>query len=110
MPRLADGVFLCWLVQRLSGAPITGVSKKPCHEAAMRGNLQRALQAMRTMPAMSPRWLVYEESLLHCERAAVTGVLEDLHRLADGLPAAPSVLHPNSQPYLPYLSASQTSQ
>ena len=31
------------------------------------------------------RFLNFEEALLHCERAAITGLLEDLHRPGGGL-------------------------
>lgn len=31
--QLVDGVFLCWLAQRLSGTSIMGVNRKPLTEA-----------------------------------------------------------------------------
>lgn len=44
---------------------------------------------------------MYEEALSRCERPVLTGLLEDLHRCADGAPPAPSVLLPGARPYLP---------
>jgi hypothetical protein len=55
LPRLSDGVFLAWLTQRLLGKPLTGISRRPCHEAAKRGNITRVIEALRGTPQMSRR-------------------------------------------------------
>lgn len=60
-----------------------------------------------TLPhACDCRFLNYEEALLHGDRAALLGLLEDLHRFADGQPSAGTCLREgpeaNSMPYLPY--------
>ncbi len=55
-------------------------------EALLRPSRRRS---QRLMPAFARRRsLNYEEALLHSERAALTGLLEDLHRLADRQPTA----------------------
>jgi hypothetical protein len=52
---LSDGVFLCWLVQSLSGAMVTGVNRKPLTAAHRAANIARAIAALRTVPNMSRR-------------------------------------------------------
>lgn len=55
------------------------------------------------------RFLNFEEALIHGERAALLGLLEDCHRLSDGLPPAGTTLVAGARcaPYLPYREALQ---
>ncbi|GIL67138.1 hypothetical protein Vafri_20588, partial [Volvox africanus] len=103
LPMFEDGTFICWLVSNLGRKPIVGAHRRPLTEAARRTNWLKAIEAMRTIPGMSRRFLAYEEALIHCERPLLTGLLEDLHRLAGGMPPAPSKILPDAKPYLPYL-------
>ncbi|KAG2493167.1 hypothetical protein HYH03_008589 [Edaphochlamys debaryana] len=103
LPMFEDGTFICWLVSNLSGRPIVGAHRRPLTEAARRTNWLKAIEALRTLPGMCRRFLAYEEALMHCERPPLTGLLEDLHRLADGVAPAPSALLPECKPYLPYV-------
>ncbi|EFJ46337.1 hypothetical protein VOLCADRAFT_93166 [Volvox carteri f. nagariensis] len=103
LPMFEDGTFICWLVSNLSGRPIVGAHRRPLTEAARRTNWFKAIEALRKLPGMSRRFLVYEEALMHCERPLLTGLLEDLHRLAGGMPPAPSKILPDAKPYLPYV-------
>ncbi|GIL82243.1 hypothetical protein Vretifemale_11156, partial [Volvox reticuliferus] len=82
LPMFEDGTFICWLVSNLGRKPIVGAHRRPLTEAARRTNWLKAIEAMRTIPGMSRRFLGYEEALIHCERPLLTGLLEDLHRLA----------------------------
>lgn len=60
--------------------------------------------ACPTLTSTTRRFLNFEEALLRFDRSAITGLLEDMHRLADGQPSAGTVIQPNAKPYLPYAS------
>lgn len=51
-------------------------------------SLRRALKQLAQLPGMARRYLACSEALLAGERAALTGLLEDVHRCMDGLPPA----------------------
>ncbi len=53
---MRDGVFLCWLVQRVTSEVIKGVNKKPITEAHRRANISRAIATLRTQQNMSRRY------------------------------------------------------
>ncbi|KAG2436334.1 hypothetical protein HXX76_006643 [Chlamydomonas incerta] len=104
LPMFEDGTFICWLVSNLSGRPIVGAHRRPLTDTARRTNWLKAIEVLRVLPGMSRRFLVHEEALIHCCRPELTGLLEDLHRLADGQPPPPGTLLPDAQPYLPYVA------
>jgi hypothetical protein len=51
-------------------------------------SLRRALKQLAQLPGMARRYLACTEALLAGERAALTGLLEDVHKCMDGLPPA----------------------
>jgi len=55
-----------------------------------------------TLTLTRARFLNFEEALVHCDHGAILGLLEDLHRFADGGPPAGTTLAPGVPPYLPY--------
>ncbi len=51
------------------------------------------------------RFLNFEEALIQCERDAVLGMLEDVHRLKAGMPSAGTTLTLGGKPFLPYAAS-----
>lgn len=97
---LQNGTLLCMLAGVCMGRTLAGVFWKPVTLTSRRSNIDRALQVLRTLPEMNPRYLSdHEEQLLKGERSATLGLLEDIHVYFDGLP--PRGLVPTG-PYLPF--------
>eukprot|EP00798_Chlamydomonas_sp_ICE-L_P011877 gene11877-14983_t len=102
--ELNDGSFICWLASFVSGKPVLGVHYKPRKEGPRRANWMKAITLLRSIRSMARRFMNDEEALIRCDRGALIGLLEDLHRLHHGQPSAGSVIRIKGQqrPYLPY--------
>jgi len=85
---LRDGTILCLLAGKILGAPVMGWHRKAKSYSVSVANLRKCLQALRGSSHMSTRFLYtgVEEDIAKGEWAAILGLLEDMHRLRDGVP------------------------
>ena len=85
---------------------VKGVFDPPRTEATQRGNLAKAVEALRSHPTISRRFLGdgAVDRLLAADRGWLLGVLEDARRAHDGLPPKSAHDKPGSSadkgPYL----------
>lgn len=87
MPQIKNGTLLCSLVNNLVPRALLEYIEKPRSELSCQQNLHKALEVLQRVPRMSQKWTWKEKELLKGDSAVTLGLLEDLHRLADGLPA-----------------------
>ena len=114
---LRDGTLLCLLVERcfLSSAALTTPSSRVLHQWHWHRrpstrhqcllNLRSCLVVLRSCRHMSSRFLYagMEESILGGRWDCILGLLEDMHRCADGLEGAPTVTTDDDREVTPYL-------
>jgi hypothetical protein len=97
LPQIKNGSLVCALVNLLvlgntrgrqsgSYAQLEYV-ENPKTVVSCQQNLHKALVVLQKVPRMSQKWTWKEKELLAGDSASVLGLLEDLHRMADGLPA-----------------------
>ncbi|KAJ4460560.1 hypothetical protein PAPYR_3192 [Paratrimastix pyriformis] len=79
MTDLRNGTLLCDLVAVMQSE---------------KSNIVKALDILRKRRAMSQRYVWCEDEILHGDRNAILGLLEDMHRCYDGLPPRPSAPTP----------------
>ena len=83
---ISNGVLLCALVSRVFKSRITGVFKDPKTETTCISNLRKAMKVLQTARKMSQKFTWTEKQIYECQRSVVLGLLEDIHRVFDGLP------------------------
>ena len=84
---LRNGVLLCALVSRVFKVRITGVFKSPKTETTCLSNIRKAMKVLQTSRKMSQKFTWTEKQIFECQRSIILGLLEDIHRAFDGLPA-----------------------
>ena len=99
------GVLLCDLVDIIFGCRIRGVFKAPKTQATCASNIRKALEMMRRSKRMSQKFLWREREIGLGDHGSILGLLEDLHRYANRLPARKS--GPNYFKDGPYVNKSQ---
>jgi hypothetical protein len=82
-----SGVLLCSLVSKVVGVRITGVFKPPRTPQLALANTRKALEVLRGLSRMSQQFTWKESELCDGDVTVILGLLEDLHRFSDGLPA-----------------------
>ena len=88
---IRSGEIFVRVVEGVLGVRIAGVTVQPRTLASCVSNMRKALEPLRQQPAMSKRFLWSERAIVgRMERGAMLGLLEDLHRFHDGLPARPT--------------------
>lgn len=110
---LRDGTMLCLLAGKILGSPVMGWNRKARSFSTSVSNLKKCTQALRSNPSMGLRFLYsgVEEDIAKGEWAAILGLLEDMHRLRDGVSPIPYDKSANSDrrkvsrsPYLGHVS------
>ena len=86
LPDIVSGVLLCDLVSRVIEKPIHGVFRSPTTQALALSNVKKAIEPLRVLRKMGQKFVFFEEEILKGNLAIILGLLEDLHRFADGLP------------------------
>ena len=104
---LRDGTLLCLLTGKILGSPVMGWSRKARSFSSSVANLRKCTQALRGRVNMSTRFLYngVEEDIAKGEWSAMLGLLEDMHRLRDGVPpprenSDDTKRHEHKRPYL----------
>ena len=83
---LRNGVLLCALVSKVFRTRIKGVFKDPKTETTCISNIRKALKILQTSRKMSQKFTWTEKQVYECRRSVILGLLEDIHRIFDGLP------------------------
>jgi hypothetical protein len=97
LPQIKHGSLVCALVNLLVLGSTRGrhsgnyaqleYVENPKTVVSCQQNLHKALVVLQKVPRMSQKWTWKEKELLTGNSASALGLLEDLHRMADGLPA-----------------------
>jgi hypothetical protein len=101
---LRDGTLLSRLVERVTGKKIRGFMRDPRTKEVAMQNLKKAVEALLRWKPMGRRFLQpgAAEALYKGDWGVALGLLEDMHRAADGVPPRP-LLRNGNRPELPYL-------
>ena len=76
------------ITEKLLNIKISGVYRDPKTMTSCISNIRKALEPLRKDIKMSQKFLWDEKNIVcNLERASILGLLEDLHRFSDGLPA-----------------------
>lgn len=99
---LRDGTLLCRLIELLTRRPVPAWSRDPRTPEVAARNVRKAVAALRGWADMGRRHigLGAEEALISGDWAVILGVLEDIHRAADGLVPRPVLREEGETPYL----------
>jgi hypothetical protein len=84
--EISSGVLLSELVQNC-GIPLTGIMKQPRTEKVRQGNIEKALDVLRKNARMSQKFLWQVKEIAEGKFSVILGLLEDLFRFYEGLPA-----------------------
>lgn len=87
IPQIKNGTLVIALVNKLVPRACLEVVDNPRTEVGCQQTLHKALEVLQRVAKMSQKWTWKEKDLLRGDTAATLGLLEDLHRFADGLPA-----------------------
>lgn len=92
--------LLAEIIQKC-GFSVTGVTKNPKTGKVKQGNIEKSLECLRRISRMSQKFLFKVEELAEGNFLVALGLLEDIHRFYDGLPARKRGPHYHSDgPYL----------
>jgi hypothetical protein len=94
-----NGTLLCDLVSFVVGERIIGVSRAPKVAATCLANINRALEQLRKRKGMTSEFLWRDQEILDGDKNIMLGLLEDIHRFYDKVPARSSASSRN----VPYL-------
>lgn len=87
IPEFKTGVLLCVVLSRAFAIKIPSISRDPRTEQAGMGNIRKALDILRKVPMMSQKFVWSGKEIFKGNSGVILGILEDIHRCADGLPA-----------------------
>ena len=87
---LRNGSLLCALVGSVLGIRMRGVFRDPRTDATCCANIRKSLEPLRRDKRMSQKHTCSEREIFEGDKSTLLGLLEDVHRLADGLPPRPS--------------------
>ena len=96
-----NGVLLCRSLEIITNRPslVRGWIRKPKTAKVGRANIEKALNAMRTLPDMGQRYVWKGDDIHSGSREDILGVLEDLHIYHDGLTPRPTYPTELEEPY-----------
>ena len=97
--QLRNGALLCELIELVTQTKVVAYSKKPKNEAQIIGNIRRGLEVLRVNKNMSQKHTWKEKELHKGSKYYLLGLLEDLHRLFDGLPPRTDPNYYSDGPY-----------
>jgi hypothetical protein len=87
MQDLKSGVVLADLINRIFPVAISGIFRKPRTENTCLSNVRKCMEILRKSSRMSQKFVWREKEIVQGNVAVLLGILEDLHRYADGLKA-----------------------
>ena len=87
LPGLVSGVLLSDLVSQITQKPIPGIFRVQVSESLALSNIQKSLKPLRSLRQMGQQYVYSEQSICKGDLGAILGLLEDLHRFSDHLPA-----------------------
>jgi hypothetical protein len=84
--EVSNGHLLSEIIGKC-GFPVTGITKNPKTLKVKQANIEKSLECLRRISRMSQKFLFRVEELAEGNHLVTLGILEDLHRFYDGLPA-----------------------
>lgn len=84
--QVSKGAILAKMIFRITGKVLRGIHQKPVCRPNYTHNVRKCLDHLLTVPQMSRKFLWRVEDIVDCQKLQIIGLLEDMHRLADGLP------------------------
>ena len=87
LPDIRSGVLLCDLVSKVFPINIPGIFRGPKSDTIAASNIRKALEPLRRTNRMSQAFVWKEKEIGAGDLLVTLGLLEDLHRYSDGLPA-----------------------
>lgn len=99
---IRDGSLLCAIVKHVTGKPVQGWLSSPKTTKAAARNISKCVELLRCTRDIGRRYLYIgvEDDIMEGKWTAILGLLEDLHRWADGCPPRPTERLPDERPYL----------
>ena len=97
--EVRDGTLLCRTVTAVSGLNVRGWFKKPRKASLRRENIEKALEAIRSIKGMGKRHAWKGDEIYKGERIHILGIFEDLHRFFDDIPSRPTFRKGKETPY-----------
>ncbi|KAL4463923.1 hypothetical protein ABPG74_005860 [Tetrahymena malaccensis] len=97
---IRNGVLLCSLVSQILNRQISPSHQQPTSDHNCLANIQKALVPLRNMKNMGQKFLWKENLILQQNQSVILGLLEDLRRYSDGLPARKGDQYFEEGPYL----------
>jgi Calponin homology (CH) domain len=88
--ELKSGVLLCVILSRLFSVKISNITRDPKTEQSAMNNIRKALDILRKIPQMSQKFIWSGKEISKGSYGVLLGLLEDIHRCADGLPVRKS--------------------
>ena len=86
IPEFQSGVLLCVVISRALSVKIPSILRDPRTDQASMSNIRKALDTLRKIPQMSQKFVWSGKEILKGCCGVILGMLEDIHRCADGLP------------------------
>lgn len=88
IPAFRSGVMLCQVVSMALKTALDGVFLCPISEGGVLSNMRKALDVLKRVPTMSQKFVWgREKDLMKGNLGVIMGLLEDICRCGDGLPA-----------------------
>lgn len=110
LTRINDGILLVRISEKVLGRKIKGVHYKPNSVTNEKYNMDLCFEQLKKEKRMSLKFLWKANEILKCSFLYVVGLLEDIHRFYDGLPARSGNNYFQDGPYLPSFENSFTLQ
>ena len=87
VPELKKGVLLCVVVSTVTASKIFNIIPEPKTEQSALNNIRKGLEILRKLPKMSQKFTWSEKEIFKGNNSVLLGLLEDILRWTDGLPA-----------------------
>ena len=87
VPELKKGVLLCVIVSTITSTKIFNIVPEPKTEQSALNNIRKGLEILRKLPRMSQKFTWSEKEIFKGNNSVLLGLLEDVLRWNDGLPA-----------------------
>jgi len=110
MSQLKSGVLLCDLVSIVVNEKIGAMHRRPNTELQCLTNIRKALEMLRMQKNFGQKYLWKEKEICKGNKYILVGLLEDMHRFYNGLPARRNPNYFGEGPYLPTVNNTQTTR
>jgi len=105
MSQIKNGVLLCDLVAVVVNEKMGTIHRRPSTELQFLTNIRKALEMLRMQKNFGQKYLWKEKEICKGNKYIVVGLLEDMHRFYNGLPAR---RNPNYFGEGPYIATNNT--